>query len=80
MYFCFSSSFICSARSAPPGGGPLFWFGVPELEVTADAACNFDLAVVVGLSPEPGPTRGESAIVGFFKIEFPIFQGGKLGH
>lgn len=64
MYFCFSSSFICSARSAPPGG-LLFRFGVPEVEVIADAACSFDLAVVAGLSPEPGATRGESAIMGF---------------
>jgi hypothetical protein len=63
MYFCFSSSFICSARSRP---APLLLCatsGVAPLEEGAAVDSLERLDVLVPFSVEPGTTRGEFAIV-----------------
>ncbi len=61
MYLCFSSSFICSARS----------WAAPLLIVDASGVAPLEAAPVVEsfvrlaalLSAEPGTTRGELAIL-----------------
>ena len=63
MYFCFSSSFICSARSRP---APLLFCatsGVAPLEEGAAVDSLERLDVLVPFSVEPGMTRGEFAIL-----------------